>query len=141
MAKRPPPFTDWKLNDEVFQTIIGNFDIKKAKEILKDKPRRAVVSDISTWFDYVNTDKNKITIGIHIDKNALDSEKIDISVPVIECIIQSKATGKPARFLIDGWHRIAKVKKQNSLIENKELHITKLPLVVLSQEETEKVMY
>lgn len=139
MPKKPKtePYKDWQLRDEVLVLQFLTFDIKKAKQILLDKPRRPVVADISTWFSLVSIDKNKTILGISVDIDKIKTDlEIDISVPLIECIIESP---KPYRFLIDGWHRVAKAKYLNSIEPDVTKHINRLPLVVLTEKETRSI--
>lgn len=91
-------FTDWKtLNTnyhEYFEFGKNVWDIEKAKEILKSKPRKSYPLKVADWK------------GI-ADLVTLRSTKIDYNVPII-CAKFGKGF-----FPIDGWHRIIQALKEN----------------------------
>ena len=113
---------DWKHEEEeVFTFLCREWDVRKAKELIKTKPHKVQRVDVSSLRGLVTrpvwkTDKEgrrytKHTVGVGINWDMIDKEgeKVDLSVPLILVTLRKKKGGRGAvHFPIDGWHRIAK---------------------------------
>lgn len=126
---------EWKSSQEYFTFLCSRFDINKAKNIIRAKPRKIVNMGLSGVAAYVprktsieNEDGTKsLVMGIRIDWEKIDAVEpvIDLSFPVIVATI-----GKNNYFPIDGWHRIAMAVDKG---------IQSLPAVILTEKETKQV--
>ena len=122
---------EWINKSETFTFIRYCFDVDKAKEIIRLKPRKIHEMGISGVSDWVGNPPNRtsdgilhISCGIAINWNNLESKEIDLGIPII--LIHWNDSHLP----IDGWQRIAKAKVKG---------IEKLTCVVLNKAESKKV--
>lgn len=135
---------EWK-NEEEYYTFLGNtFDVKKAKEIIRKKPRQLIVVDITEIAKSVvrpvkTVDENgkeytRYTIGHNVDWNKIDDDEtaIDLEMPVILAQIKEPKSKEVFAWLIDGWHRVAKANEKG---------LVSLPGVLLTLPETKKCQY
>lgn len=114
---------------ELFHFGTRTFDVCAAKRIIRDTPRPVVeygVRDLSGLRAVVNVDLDRV----YTDK------RIDITFPVILATITTvhKRSKRETTFCavpIDGWHRIVRAT---------ELRVAALPCVLLTLEETDKVL-
>jgi hypothetical protein len=121
---------EWNSEEETFTFIRHCFDIQKAKELIRKKPREVNEMNISGVADLVGNPPTKDgprTIhvgGIGIDWEKVLTEKVDTTMPIILAPFQD------SYLPIDGWHRIAKAKLAGQ--EN-------VPCVVLTKSELKAV--
>jgi hypothetical protein len=136
-------FSDWKDSkemgwpSEVFRCWLQRWDIDKAKEKLREKPRAPQtikVGDVEKLLSKITdlgNGKHRVTMGVTVDWEAAKSGKtklgdvIDLSVPLIG-ILDDSGEGT----IIDGHHRIARAV---------ELKVKELPVVVLDAEEAKEI--
>jgi len=120
----------WSDEHEIFQFVTKCFDVRAAKRIIREKPRKIETAVISGLRDLVNRPKKgSITMGIAIDWERIDRDpegEIRCTVPII--LITEKDGGTMP---IDGWHRIAKALDSG---------LTSLPAVCLNKTESKKCM-
>lgn len=114
----------WSDQEETFDFVTATFDVTEAKEIIRtSKPRKIVEMDIEGVADLVGM-PGKMTIGIHVDWNKVQSDQVDMSIPIV--LVHFRDSFMP----IDGWHRIAKAKLEGR---------ARLPCVVLNKRESKQV--
>jgi hypothetical protein len=112
---------------EVFTFLYWRFDVCQAKKIIHASPRNVVTCDVTKAFDLVHPRPPKLmALKIPVEWNKIDEEpeKYDLSIPLIGIKFHGTV------MIIDGWHRIAKASESS---------ITELPLVLLTDEESEKL--
>ena len=79
----------WNNEREIYTFLTVSWDVQKAKEILRNKPRKIQQINVSGCFNYVKRPKKNpdgsitCTIGHCVDWEKVDSDKVDISFPVI----------------------------------------------------------
>jgi len=132
MVKEKAPVYSWHFHNEVYQSLMGSYDVDLAKHILQDKPRQPVqanIKELASWVKRPWTDKEGVThmiIGHCVKWSELDADpfKFDLSFPIIA--VRMKGNIWP----IDGWHRIAKAIDQG---------LEALPALLLNVQESKKV--
>jgi hypothetical protein len=125
----------WNLDQEEYYNLLTlNFDVREAKRIIAKKPRdiRPMALDgVKGMVARPYVDEHGVihaTIGHNVDWEKIDKDdEIDIDFPVIAALIKVK--GEVMVWPIDGWHRIAKAVAKG---------LTSVPCVVLNQRETKK---
>lgn len=121
------------MNEKFIHFLPVSWDVQKAKEILRNKPREIQQINVSGCFNYVKRPKTNpdgsitCTIGHCVDWEKVDSDKVDISFPVIVAYLPKSDD----IWIIDGWHRIAKAAEQK---------IDTLPCVCLTKEESKQCL-
>ena len=117
---------------EMFEFVMSRWDVRMAKAIIHETPRPVLKMSLEGLKSVVPErpvaqENGLLTMhpGISVDWDKIDSEEIDLSIPVIVVTRKNGST-----LPIDGWHRIAKAMDQG---------IGSLPAVLLNEEETERV--
>ena len=121
---------EWEDRDEFFTFFASRFDVTKAKEIIRDNPRKIMQMGLSGVAKMVTRPKEgSINLMMRIDWEKIDAAEptYDLNFPVIVAMISDDEGGM---LPIDGWHRIAK-----AVEEGREW----LPAVVLTEEETKRI--
>jgi len=125
---------DWHDKYEIFDFVMRRFDVNMARKIIRDSTPRPIgnmqLSGLVNLVKRPTTNEDgsmTMTMGMGIDWARIDSlePNFDLSFPVIVADIKGQILP------IDGWHRIAKAVDSG---------ITVLPAVLLTKEETQKVM-
>jgi hypothetical protein len=101
---------------------VNDYDVNKAKRIVRDSPRAIEFVSISSLKD----DSEETKIQKTKDKD------VKLHIPIIMATMPSGE-----QMCIDGYHRIRKAIRIN---ENGEHKISKLPAVILSKKETEEIL-
>ncbi len=120
----------WNDEPETFYFLTSSFDVKAAKDIIRNRPREVHTMDISgvagmVGFPPKEDGTQRIAVmGVAVNWKKALSEEVDLTIPVILC----EAHGD--HLPIDGWHRIAKAKA---------LGIPSVLCVVLDKVESAKV--
>ena len=119
---------------EIFEFVFSQYDVRKAKEIIHNKPRvigNMALEGMKTIIPRrpVKQEDGSFSMhpGISVNWERIDTEEVDLSVPVI--VITQKNGGM---LPIDGWHRMAKALDKG---------MTHLPAVLLNRKESLEVTF
>lgn len=128
----PLPYSselDWHLEEEWFRFIGTRFDVRRAKQLIVERPRFVELMDPEPCRPYIDfpDEDGKPLIHIPIDFARLEGwgeNEGTFPFPVITAQLEE------GRIVIDGWHRAAK-----ALMQGDE----KIPAVALTEEESKEV--
>lgn len=121
---------EWSEQTETFCFLNKAWDVQAAKALIRGKPRKVVSLEVEATANLLSKRITRedgsrvITLGIHVDWEKVDTEEVDLSVPVILAPFQD------SYIVIDGWHRVAKAHLKG---------IATLPAVVLTKKEGREV--
>jgi hypothetical protein len=116
--------TTWNADlEETFSFMAAHFDVSAAKRILTAKAHKVGDMPVAEVAPLVG-EPGKLTMGIAVNWDHVQSDAIDLTIPVILAYTKSGSL-----LPIDGWHRIAKAKLAG--IEN-------LPAVMLNKAESKR---
>jgi hypothetical protein len=125
---------DWKMDGDVYYFVNRGFDVDKAKQIIIDNPREIDHFDLAHLESELKRPaKNKINIMSSVCRwKEMDAnpEKFDITIPVIFGHLKSAQNDDRFYYIIDGWHRAARVFEMGEKL---------MPAVVLTDEETDEI--
>lgn len=126
MSKKKPSSASltWKFQGERFQFAFDAWDVDRAKQIIKGKPRPIKELELEPFRKYVGSPGKIRLWGVAIDWKRAQSDDVNLDDPLI------MAYDQKGRFPIDGWHRIAK-----GLLQGRKT----LPSVGLTRIENEQV--
>jgi hypothetical protein len=123
--------TVWDNQDECFVSMFGTFDVRRAKALIRAKPRALESVAIADAGKFISDPPQEgqhtnavLVFGVPVDWPKAMSDETDLAVPVIVCPLRG------GNFLIDGWHRVAKAKATG---------VAELPCVILTPAEAKKV--
>ncbi len=119
----------WNDEPEVFEFAGHAFDVRAAKELIRQKPRKVEMMNISGIAGLVGSPpvegEVKITaFGITVNWDKARSEDVDLNIPCL--LVPWRDSALP----IDGWHRVAKA----TVIGQNEL-----PYVILTKKELKQI--
>jgi hypothetical protein len=129
---------------EVFKFLGRKWDIGKALQVLKDSPRETIPFPAHRWWGWLidpEDPKKDTRKGIEAKAASLCAITVDwnhvkqvtgerMEDPVILGSFKAKQDGTKYGIVLDGWHRIAKSKREG---------IQNLRAYVLTEEETARV--
>lgn len=119
---------EWDSRYEVFEYVNHAFDVTKAKELIRQKPRKVGVMNISGLVGIIGSppvEGGPMHLRVvTIDWNKAQSDAVDLE---IHCIL---VPWRDSALPIDGWHRLAKAKVTGK---------TALPYVILTKKELKQI--
>lgn len=103
MSKKPSSAgLTWDFKNETFAFLFDVWNVDRAKQIIKDKPRPILELDLEPLRKFVGKPGQLVLVGVAVNWKKAQSDVVDLTVPVV------MAYGKDKFIPIDGWHRIAK---------------------------------
>jgi hypothetical protein len=131
MNKKKPSTAalSWKFKSETFEFLFDVWNVDRAKQIIKDKPRPIQELDLEPLKALVGSPpepgKPKILVfGVRINWTKAMSDDVNLDDPIL------MAYGHKKFIPIDGWHRIAKALWKG---------LKTLPAMKLTKEESKQV--
>lgn len=108
---------DWRDSYEVYNFFVGKWDVNAARRLIEQNPRDVDTANIK-----------ECPVGLHVihEENV---DGADLSIPLIIIPIYDKGENIGV-WIIDGWHRIAKAKRNK---------IDVLPCIMLTKEEADQI--
>jgi hypothetical protein len=114
----------WDFKLERFRLLFDLWNVDRAKQIVKDKPRPINEIALEPFRRFIGKPGQVVFVGVAVDWKKARGASINLDDPLL------LAYGSIGLFPIDGWHRIAK----GLLLGRKTL-----PYVKLTKEESKRV--
>ena len=120
---------EWNNEAEVFNFVGHSFDVQAAKELIRQKPRKVGMMNISGLVGLVGDPpvdggSYRMTFGITVNWDKAQSDDVDLDFPCI--LVPWRDSALP----IDGWHRVAKAKIKGQ---------SEVPYVILTKKELKQI--
>lgn len=126
MSKRLPSSSAlvWDFKDERFAYHNETWNVDRAKQIIKDRPRPIRTLNIEPFQELLCPPGKLHAFGVRVDWKKVRSDAVNTDDPLLT------AYSRAGKFPIDGWHRIAK-----ALLKG----LKEMTYVGLTREENEQV--
>ncbi len=126
MSKRLPSSSTlvWDFKNERFIYAFDEWNVDRAKQIIKEHPRPIRTLNIEPFQELLCTPGKVRAFGVAVNWKKAGSDQVNLDDPVLT------AYGSMGKIPIDGWHRIAK-----ALLKGRK----ELPWVALTKEESKQV--